>query len=800
MKNLILLLILSSFVLGEGQTLKIFGTVKTGAGEELSFANIRVAGTPQGTSANVEGVFELLLPRGQYNLIASYIGFRSDTITVDLKGNMELEFVLQETGVRLGEVTVLPGENPAIAIMKKAVEYREKRDEQIESYIFDAFTKAAIKTTEDITSGDRSLSVGVGVDPDKELLISGILENESRGYFEKPNSYKEEIIARKQSANFPPSVNLLTGNRLVQNFYTDDLRFFGKPMFGPLSDEATDYYYFRIEDTLAQDNSNIFKIFMTPDDETDPGFVGHVYIEDGSFSMLKVDVTLNTAANPGGIFTDIRVFQQYSKFENNIYMPVDYRLFAEGNFLSIFKFGFEINSILYDYDINAGIEDDFFDMAVITVLPGADDKDSLYWTERMTIPNTLEEAKAYKRIDSLESLPVSFWDNVSLLSTSIPFTKHFEMSAPLAMYHFNKVEGNSVDLGFYLNDALGKRLNAETEFNYGFADKRFKKSFSGYYLMGDYRTTRIDFEAYDKLATLFSETDYYNPFTSTLLSLFGKYDFRDYYYTSGYELSFTSEIFPVLEIGAGWISKTDRIGYNRSDFSFFNRDKEYDINRPVNQLRTNAASASFKLDFRKFIEDGYYRRRVSPHAFWAVLDGSYTISDDNLGSEINYKKYKLGLEGKINLFRTTDLNFLVKGLYSDGPAPFQDLYALPGNISGGAKNDSYRTLKYARVYGDQVLSVFLDYNLHSTLFNILNVPFLKEEQLRMSVHFNAAWCNISGESLAIIPVDYQLFTTPFYETGFSISHPLIPFEFEFTWKLTHKDDDNFRFGLNTFAF
>ena len=92
---------------------------------------------------------------------------------------------------------------------------------------------------------------------------------------------------------------------------------------------------------------------------------------------MKVDVNLNDAANPGRIFNRIHIFQQFLPYGKNIYMPIDYRISIEGNYLGLAKFGFGLNSILYNYKINPKINDSFFDMAIVTVMPGADKRFSL---------------------------------------------------------------------------------------------------------------------------------------------------------------------------------------------------------------------------------------------------------------------------------------------------------------------------------------------------------------------------------------------------------------------------------------
>ena len=56
--------------------------------QPLSFANIRVANSTLGSAANVAGEYEIKMQSGNYKLIASYIGYYSDTLEVNLKQNI----------------------------------------------------------------------------------------------------------------------------------------------------------------------------------------------------------------------------------------------------------------------------------------------------------------------------------------------------------------------------------------------------------------------------------------------------------------------------------------------------------------------------------------------------------------------------------------------------------------------------------------------------------------------------------------------------------------------------------------
>ncbi len=795
-KIFFLIFLINTFLSLQAQKYTVSGFVTDSQSEKkLNFANIRIDNSSQGTSSNAEGVYNLKLDEGNYSLIASFIGYKSDTITVSISKSLSVDFELQPIELDLPEVTVIPGRNPAYDIIQEAIYTKNKIKEKIESYKYSAYTKGLVKTTRDIQEGGFTLST----QDTGKLKINGIIENESRGFYKAPDSKKNFIVARKQSANTPPFVNVLTGGNVLQSFYEDDLLFLGSLIPSPISDKALSYYYFYIEKEIAQDDKKIYQIYFNTDNTADPGFYGRLFIADSTFHLLKVDVKLNQMANPGGLFTYVNVFQQFSVFEDEIALPIDYRIFAEGNYLGLAKFGFELHTIMNSYEINTDIDEDLFDNAIITVLPEADKKDENYWNSIQRIPNTSEETVAYQRIDSVSKVSKSFGQDFSLLAQSLEINKYFSIGGPLSFYSFNKIEGNTLNLNLYFNDAEEQRLRINGAVSYGFADDLVKKKIFASYNLGEYRTTQISLNVYDKLTDLFGVSNNYNKFTSTFLSLISKYDFRDYYYTKGFDADINSEVFPILSLGMGYLSRDDESANNRSVFSFFKRDKKFSANQQIFDTKTNALKTSFKIDFRKYIEDGFFRRRITPRSN-IILEGSALISDKKtLKSDLDFTQYNLEVYGAIPTLGNWSLDFYGNKIFSNGNVPFQMLYALPGNINAASKNNSFRTLRIGEVFGDEVTTIFLKHNFQDDLFKLSQIPILRDLQLQLSTYLNMAMSDISDESREILFSDYKKFTKPFYELGFSIGHLLIPLNFEFTWKLNYRGKNNFVFGINSFA-
>lgn len=802
--NFVFSLLLSSItfsVFSYSQLISLNGkVVNAETNEPLVYANIRVLNVNAGTSTNKEGNFQLKLREGKYDIVASYMGFISDTISGNIHTRMKnIVFKLIPSTINLAEVLVLPEENPANEIIRNAIKRRIFRESLINDYQFNVSTKGVIRSEQDLNLSSNSVSVGSSSSDTAELKITAILENKSIGFFKKPDTYKEIIIARKQTANFPAAINTLTGGRIIQNFNTTDLRFFNRRMIGPLSDNSLNYYSFQLIDTASIDNQNVYKIFMTPIDSNSPGFFGDVYFNPNSFDLLKVDLMINKAANLGGFFDTVQIYQQFFPFQQNIYMPVDYHLLIKANFLGLAKFGFELNSSMSEYSINNGLTDEFFDNAILTVTTEADKRDSTYWDMTQRISNTQEELEAYSRIDSVNKIPRTFWDRYSILGSQTKLNDNLSITTPpIGIYHFNRVEGNRLNFGFFWENLFEDRFSSSLGNYYGFSDKKFKYNLKTNFLLGDLRTWQIKFSVYDKLKTQFEENYKYGDFFTTLNSLISKNEFSNYYYSKGWNIYFSGELFPILFVRGGFTNRTDKSANTNSDFSLLNRNKIFPTNQQIYNVRSNIVNIGFRLDFRKYIEDGKFRRRLSMGNSSIIIDADVYHTDKNLfNSQTEFTSYSLKLFGNLYTFGNSFLQYSIKGIYGNGPIPYQMLNVLEGNINLIARNNTFRTLEYNEIMGDRGVIINLEHNFGDQIFRWLEFPILKNLQLNLNYFLNIAISKLSEESRKILVNPAKVFNHPFYETGFSIGHPLIPIQLSFAWKLNYKGENNFRIGFTT---
>lgn len=166
---------------------------------------------------------------------------------------------------------------------------------------------------------------------------------------------------------------------------------------------------------------------------------------------------------------------------------------------------------------------------------------------------------------------------------------------------------------------------------------------------------------------------------------------------------------------------------------------------------------------------------------------------------MSFQMYEMNFSGYFPSFKSTLFNFQLKGFYSDGPVPYQMMYSLPGNIESSGKAFSFRTLNIGEEFGDKGVVLMAQYNWNDELFRLVKIPFLKDWQLILTTHFNAALLQISDKSKSILAHQFTEFKHPMYEIGFGIGQSLFPITLEFTWRLNYRSKNDFVIGLNTFV-
>jgi len=184
-------------------------------GEALITANIRVAGTSKGSITNMDGSYLLSLSPGNYTFIFSYIGYRTDSISVSLSTNISRNVALESADIALPEVVII-AEDPAYAIIRMAIEKKHERAKLLQSYEFKAFTRVTLY---------------------RDTSIAGITESYSNGYWRQGDTLTEIVTQKRETQNLPET-NMVPSVGKILNFTDDVIDLIVYKFVGPIAEHS----------------------------------------------------------------------------------------------------------------------------------------------------------------------------------------------------------------------------------------------------------------------------------------------------------------------------------------------------------------------------------------------------------------------------------------------------------------------------------------------------------------------------------------------------------------------------------
>jgi hypothetical protein len=284
---------------------KVKGIIKDPEGEPLSFASVVVKGQATGTMANASGEFSLdLAANTSYELVFQFIGYKTVSHIVELKqSDITLNVVMQEQAIKLGEITVGKSkEDPAYAIMRKAIAKSKIHDKQVESYSADTYIKNTLVVNKYPRLLKREMdknNIKVGVPFISEAVVN--LK------FSQPNKRVTKVLAKKLSMD---SFDL-SGAYYLMNFYNLPTSL---DLVSPLSVKSFSYYRFEYLGYFEDKGQIVNKIQIIPK-SYGPGVCrGTIYIVDDLWCIHSIDAeTVNQSFN-------IKLKQLYSPVKN-VWVP-----------------------------------------------------------------------------------------------------------------------------------------------------------------------------------------------------------------------------------------------------------------------------------------------------------------------------------------------------------------------------------------------------------------------------------------------------------------------------------------------
>jgi hypothetical protein len=746
--------------------------------QPLPSATLRVLNSSKGTATNAEGVFQISLESGKQTIAASFIGYVSDTANLALSpGSASQTFLLRPSFVPVPAVTAYAEErDPAEELILKASQKKHAALSGLHTYRFKASTKTIVRIVSKKNAADT--------------IVAMVFETQTDGYWKSPDSYKEIITARRQPSAFPPKVNTLTVGHLP-NFNDDRVSLDKYSVVGPTAPDALEYYSFTMLDTVSIDNVPVYRIRMKPKSTVTPLFDGVISIASKSFMVMSIDVQTNEAINLSP-FTGGRIRQQFSLYDDIFWMPtISLENYTVSGNNTLF---FDQTAQISDYVLNREISDSLFDQYAVTAGPEADRRDSSYWSSANVVPLTLKEQGANRWLDSV--IQSSFltralfgfsrlsltWDDLPVMSVS-------------DFFHFNRVEGAYLGVGIKV--PAGKIFFPTLIFGYGTSNAQWNFDAGIEYRLPFSHPAFLGANVYDRLSYREGAAAYSVIFITERTLLYQD-DPVDYFRTAGWRFFFRDNVFPRVQYRLAYNVERQTSVRQTTDFSFrkyYAAENPYRPNSAILDGDLRSVSFGFTYDTRQFLAAGLSEEAEENRSSWQFKFDAEHTDRDFLKSDFSFNRYTASLQRHQLVSGEMHLDVLCSGGCSDGELPPQRLFDIISRSDVIAAGTAMRTALEREFAGDRIAVIQMDYTVGSAPFRWLGLPVLKNIDLLFFA--GSAWSDISEKSLALQTV--PLFTAghPYTEAGFGLGRILGFFRLDCTWRLTHRERNDFYFSIET---
>lgn len=768
-------------------------------GEPLPSAHIIIKDTYKGTISNQDGEFSLNVPEIPVTLVARFIGFESQQITIQ-SADENVLFQMKPSVAELGEILVT-GEDPAIEIMREVIRRKQIWRENLETYKAEAYTRQQLKN---------------------DTAIVMISESVSTAFWDREKGSREVLKSKRQTANMEAADNF-AGVSYLPNFYDDNIEIAGFDLVGVTHPNALSYYSFYLEDMQSIDGEVVYELSVSSKRKLQPLFEGTIFVLGEEYALLEVDLKPNSvvAFPPPVQDFNLTYSQQYSNFGGEFWLPVDVRIegLVEVGMVGL-RFpaiGFRQVARLSDYEVNVSLPDslykreDLFSVDSVSVAKS----DSIFVQKVDVIPLDTNERKAYETLDSTTTIEKAFrpegfltrfidWEEEEGTGNSGSsgrnagsgiFSKITRNLSPQA--RFNRVElfyGGIKHERSYLDRKISSRVftgynTGYNEFSYGlWLGLRPLKDNSRFMMYSGYQSdteTRYNSDLYPLILT-----------SSPVL--FGYEDYFDYFRKEG--------------ASAGMQYKPEN-GIGTLDLKY-----SYEIHSGLKQISNyDIAGRNFEQRPNSYIEEGTLSaveltlsKGEESLAFGAVGANDYTLSVEQsatfLGSKWDYTRFKIDIYRRYETFykrrffpNTLDLR-LNAGTYL-GDLPIQKNEVLDASLGLFTPFGAFRAKRFLPYEGASYFALNAEHNFKSIPFEMLGWRNVTQTGLSLLVFggIGKTWVRESQENQFQNRYRFLPQTTDnlHMEAGVSLSNIFNLFRADVAYRI---DDPGIYFGVSIARF
>jgi hypothetical protein len=806
---LFIIIFSSTNFIASSQTIITGKITELGSNEGIPFANIFFKGTNISTVSDIEGYYSLTTNSPKDSLHISMLGYETQIIAIVKGEKQKLNVELKPSGLNLTTVNITPGENPALAIVRKAIDNKNKYNrDNLVSVQYLSYTKQQVDV-DNISPKlrnrnffNRITNIWNKLDslkPSKEettklpVSMSEVIAEiysykDAKKKHEEVNAVKINFVGMKDGS----AISKLVGTDFQSfNFSNNNVPILEKDFLSPIADNGLLFYNYYLIDSLFIDSIKCYRIEVKPKNKKDLAFTGSIWITDSSYALKQLDLEITKDVN-FNLVDYVHIQQQLIPTTADAWVPAQTKVTIDYTNVTKKLISAVVNTynVNQNYIVNQPKQKNFYDTR-ITFNEDAITKDSLYWINQRPTPIAPYEETTYSMIDTIRHVPFvkKGVNAIYFLFSGYKDVGPVDFGHYMQVYGRNAYEGDRLRLGFRTNEKFSENWITRGYVAYGFKDEAFKYNIQLERIFTRYPWSKGGIQYRKDI----DQIGFNNDFTRNM----NLAQPPNYLYTMYSQIGNIQKLQYKEEYRA-WYEKEFGNGLNtKLTFQNIHHTPLFSVivGDPLAAFQINKYSTTeLSLDTRlsakeRYIQNGNNRislgNKRSP-----IITFNYTQGIKGLfNGDYNYQKASVSI---LNHFRMATLGyskvFIKAGkVFSEIPYPLLEIPR--GNETFFYTENVFNQMNFFEFVSDQYVQLFWQHHFMGFIFN--RIPLVKKLNLREVVGIHGFYGTLSNNNKTFNSSNFFTVTNkqPYCEASAGIENIFYIFQLHFVYRLTYTDTD-----------
>jgi hypothetical protein len=385
----------------QAQYFRLHGKITDAKLEPLAFASILIK-DQAGIMSKEDGTYEVALAPGEYNLVVSMVGYKTQVVSIFLDKNLQQNIILEEEDkAGLEDVVIrVKVKDRAEEIMRGVIRHKEELTDASGPYSAKLYIKAIQQDSVTRKKDRAKMDSGMFDNPDSDLEGLAMTEVLLRLDYESDQRIREERLGVKKFGN-PTDLFYLTATDGNFNFYNNLIKvpsISSTPFLSPVSYSGLLAYRFKTLKRVRKGNETIYTIQVRPRQLSNATVEGEITVSDSSWAILHSRFSF-----PSFHLTEYDFFevdQQYGFVGGKAWMITrqQFNYYSKTNKR---KLSGQTLVVFSDYELNKQFGKNHFGTEVSATAQTAYEKDSLFWETVRTEPLQEKEIRIIHYQDSI---------------------------------------------------------------------------------------------------------------------------------------------------------------------------------------------------------------------------------------------------------------------------------------------------------------------------------------------------------------------------------------------------------------